>query len=262
MNIDTTTYNKAVKYPYNPNKRQGWGGLRNTDIRAIIIHSTNGVKGSTFDNEARYLLDTTEVSAHYLIGKQGQVAQILDPKYIAWHSGTCFDKDYENLHSIGIETHWTVGEVVTPVMYATVNDLVRYLLNKYPSIKKVDMHRRQAYPKGRKPDPNWWSDADFDLWRSKLWVAAPVEPKPPITNEQAFTVIVDSAYIRQGPSQKYAISGLMSYGDTFTSIATKIDEGGIFISGVNVWYHITHGKHGNTDVSNLGFIHGSLVKPI
>lgn len=178
MNINTTTYNKAAIY--NPDGYHGYGPVTKNgpakrkleEIYSIIIHTTNGAKGSTFENEAGFLYRSPNVSAHYINGKAGQVVQILDPEWIAWHAGMVNDNDCDNYNSIGIENHITVGEEWTPEMHASLTELVTYLLRQYKSIRKIVTHRSVAVfsngKLGRKVDPSGFDDQAFVLWRDQL----------------------------------------------------------------------------------------------
>ncbi len=243
MNIDTKTYNKVNKYPNRNTIRghpreglyRGYGSSKRyasawrTSFRAILIHTTNGNAKSKFENEADFLLNSEDVSANYLVGQQHQIAQIVDPRVMAWHSGDCYDNDYENPTSIGIEIHWTpqLGKLPDKMIY-DVTDLVRYLISRYPSINKIDTHRSQAKPKGRKIDPSGWDDTRFYEWRSSILV--------PI---KKYTVIAVSN-IRNNPDNITAkIVGKANPGDTFTIYEEK--EGSL-VENSNIWARVGDDK--------------------
>lgn len=174
------TYRKDLKYPVNI----GYS-LRPTPPQSIIVHTTNGRKGSSFENEALFLrdnniikdskkgiwlIDDDGVSANYLIGKDGKIAEIVPPQYAAWHSGKCFNPLFENPNSIGIEVHYTPGEGAwTTAMWQALTELVRMLMERYDITQRnIEMHRITAKPKGRKIDPSGISDVDFYAWRNNL----------------------------------------------------------------------------------------------
>lgn len=142
----------------------GYGPKRPLDtIRTIVVHTTGGRKGSLFEQEKNFLLYSRRVSAHFLVGKQGQIAEILPVEYTAWHAGsTIDDRTYGNSVSIGIECHLTYGEKWTEEMKTALTDLCRNLVVKYPSIEYIVTHRFIA-PK-RKVDPIYWDDEDFNNW--------------------------------------------------------------------------------------------------
>lgn len=239
MNIDTITYNKAASYPINhgygpvvdggPAKRSG------SAITSIIIHTTNGSVGSTLTNEANFLYASPEVSAHFLVGKQGQILQILDPQWIAWHVGAVNDPSCDNAHSIGIENHFTPGEVWTDNMHTALGELVLTLLRAYPSITKVVTHRSVAiFTKGakkgqlgRKIDPSGWSDRDFNAWRDAIMIKARapervVEPQPGRILNQA-SARLDQAInctIGRGRTGEYTAYDVRSILGTYWKYAT------------------------------------------
>lgn len=165
--IDRTTYNKPSKYPL----RYGYQ-MRNTQPSSIVVHSTSNptVKNTAFAAEARFLLNSSKVSAHYLVGKSGQIAQFLDARrYQAWHVGEA-KAAWINAKSIGIELHHSVGDAPYPtIQKAALSWLVRELMRDYDiPLALVETHRAVATPKGRKSDPHDWSDPFFYAWRDKL----------------------------------------------------------------------------------------------
>ena len=147
----------------------GWGygpKRMRQNIKTIIIHTTGGRKGSSFAQEKNFLLHSRRVSAHFLVGKEGQVAQILPVEYVAWHAGeTINNKKYGNEVSIGIECHLTFGEQWTDKMRAALTDLCKQLVRQY-DIEHIATHREAA--PGRKIDPLYWDDADFKLWAASV----------------------------------------------------------------------------------------------
>lgn len=140
-----------------------------TKPSAIVIHTTNSSRQNTaFVSEANYLRNSVEVSAHYLLGKQGQIAQILHPDLAAWHAGTAVS-GFTNAHSIGIEAHVSVGEVWTTAQHDALTWLVRWLMGLYGiSPAMIETHRAIALPHGRKSDPEGWPNPDFYAWRAGL----------------------------------------------------------------------------------------------
>lgn len=166
MQIDHS-FRKDILHP----PRWGYQSRGNVVPSSIIIHTTSNKRATQFTTEAAFLRDSKDVSAHYLIGKDGRIVQFLDPKqWQAWHAGTTLPA-YLNARSVGIEHHVSVGEPWTPAQHAACTWLVRQLMSAY-GIPLVDTHRAVALPKGRKVDPEGWNDAAFYAWRATL--AAPV----------------------------------------------------------------------------------------
>lgn len=75
-----------------------WGTPRSRPPSEIVLHYTGG---GTFDANVIYLTkpNRRRVSAHFVIGREGQVALICPLNVIAWHAG----KWSRNRTSIGIE---------------------------------------------------------------------------------------------------------------------------------------------------------------
>ena len=83
-----------------PNFGERAGGLTPT---LIVLHYTamENVKAAC----ERLCDEATEVSAHYLVGRDGEVIRLVDEAHRAWHAGTGYwaGKDDINSRSIGIE---------------------------------------------------------------------------------------------------------------------------------------------------------------
>lgn len=171
--IDTLSYPKAKTYP----PRHGYQ-LRGTTPTSLVIHSTSNLRKNTpFSAEATYLYASDDVSAHYLVGKDGRIVQFLEPApWQAWHAGTA-KVEYQNSRSIGIELHHSVGDAPYPqAQMDALTWLVRDLMGMFViPTALVDTHRAVALPKGRKLDPSDWGDVAFYQWRATL------TPLPPVT---------------------------------------------------------------------------------
>lgn len=146
----------------------GWSERINPFPRyGIVIHTTNGRKGSAFVSEFNYLLHTPKVSAHFLISREGQIWQLLPVEYCAWHAGAVNDEQYSNNNSIGIEMHYSPGEIRNWAQIRALSELCRYLYHTYP-IADVKMHREVCRPKYRKIDPSNMTNIEFTVWRNEL----------------------------------------------------------------------------------------------
>jgi N-acetylmuramoyl-L-alanine amidase-like protein len=275
MYIERNAYNKAQHIPYDPTEACGYQPrpLGRLSIRAIIDHTTNGKIGTSLHQEANYILNSREISSHYLIGKQGQIIEFLDPvKYIAYHAGCVRSIAFSNLFSIGVEMHNTPLEGdCTTLQLLALDWLVRDLIQRF-SIKKeyIETHRAVAiYCKGhplagksgRKIDPSGFPDDKFYAWRDRLY-ATDYKPVPviipPIEHFIEYKVISTVINIRQSPEVRDDnIAGKLYKDDTFLSIAQKVDKQGKYIKGKNTWAHVTKGISRGKDISGLGFVHTS-----
>lgn len=264
--IDTTTYAKQKAIPYNPERNDNGYQPRPSGTlrpRTVMVHTTNGRKGSTFHAEAKYIQTSRAISSHYLIGKDGRIVQFLDPKYwIAYHAGCVKATAWSNLFSIGIEMHNTPSEGHVPQpMVDALDWLVRQLMREYNIIAtNVDTHRNTAVycnnhalagKKGRKIDPSIWPDEEFYAWRSLL-APAPVYTTYKVINPRGVNV-------RQSPQvNSNNIAGVLYYNDTFDSDVLKIDELNQTHTGAagssNLWAHIYKGTSMGMPVDHLGFV--------
>lgn len=82
-----------MKYPFqqSPNYKKGRGS---SAVCYVIIHTMSGFFEGT---KTWFMNPKSQVSAHYLVGKKGQVLQMVKEEDRAWHVGTA------NPVSIGIE---------------------------------------------------------------------------------------------------------------------------------------------------------------
>ena len=95
-------------------------------INKIIVHVAQGTYSGTID---WFQYSGSNVSAHYVVGKKGQVAQCVRNEDIAWHAG----KWSYNTKSIGIEHAGYAGnpKTWTDRMYRSSAKLSAYLSKRY-----------------------------------------------------------------------------------------------------------------------------------
>lgn len=108
-----------------------------------------------------------QVSAHFVIRRQGQLSQFVSCDRRAWHAGTSQWRDRSNCndYSIGIELEGLEGDRFEAVQYAQLVALLRALSRRY-AIDAVVGHEHVAPT--RKHDPG----AGFDwvqLARALRW---------------------------------------------------------------------------------------------
>lgn len=268
MIIDTTTYAKQKVIPYDPELACGYQPRPAGTLlpRSIIVHTTNGNHGSTFNAEALYIQRSRSISAHFLIGKDGRIVQFLDPKYwIAYHAGCVKATLWSNPFSIGIEMHNTPTEGNIPLeMKRSLDWLVRELMRDYKitNLANIDTHRNVAVfcgtaILGRKIDPSIFPDNEFYAWRNAL---------TPAQSYVTYRVInTRGVNVRQSPQvNPNNIAGVLYYGDTFQSDSIKVDELGQYHTGTagtsNLWAHIYKGMSQGMPVDQLGFVSLSNLK--
>lgn len=133
----------------------------NTLIDTIIIHYTDF---KTIDESIECLTNpATEVSAHFLIDRDGSIYQLVHPKFRAWHAGVSHWCGTDNLNhnSIGIELqnegkkYFDIHNAWEPYpseqMYA-LGSLIHALQEYYPIKDDLILGHNQIAPT-RKIDP-------------------------------------------------------------------------------------------------------------
>lgn len=231
--IDDVTYAKLGLLP----SGAGYDARPNGQgPESITIHTTNGRPGSSFAAEARYLQTSRQVSAHFLVGDQRTIAQILDPRWWrAWHMGNCL-YPWRNAVSIGIECHYTPGgRPWTLQMWGGLTWLVRLLMQRYGiSPARVTTHRAAALPAGRKIDPSGVTDAQFQLWRDNLVPVKPANPR--------FAALAGGTNVRTGPGLVFPVVFQLARGEQFGADGKNGE-----------WWHREDGR---------GFVHQSVVRKV
>lgn len=93
-----------------------------------------------------------EVSAHFLIRRDGEAVQFVSCDQRAWHAGrSCWQgRDNTNDFSVGIELEGLEGECFEPVQYQALVGVLDALASRYP-LSGVAGHEHVA--PGRKHDP-------------------------------------------------------------------------------------------------------------
>lgn len=115
----------------------------------------------------------TEVSAHFVILRAGELLQFVSCDERAWHAGRSSFQGRDNCNdfSIGIELEGLEGEAFAPAQYRALARLLRDLRARYP-IEHVAGHEHVA--SGRKQDPG----AAFDWQRLAVELAWPARCFP------------------------------------------------------------------------------------
>jgi N-acetyl-anhydromuramyl-L-alanine amidase AmpD len=125
-----TDYSDATRFVRAASFRAGSGS---GNINRVVIHITDG--GSSIEGPISWFQNPASgVSAHYIVGQNGEVVQMVRDSDIAWHANSA------NGDSIGIE-HCAraaraqgandAGLLPTPLQYAASGALVRWLCETY-----------------------------------------------------------------------------------------------------------------------------------
>ena len=127
-------------------------------IDAIILHHTATNSARVDLATLRWVRGSNRVSAHYLVGPDGTVYQLVPDSEAAWHAGrSALHGEAEpsvNDRSIGIEiTNDGTGQTpFTEAQYRALEQLVPYLARRYMVPRTNIVGHRDVAP-GRKTDP-------------------------------------------------------------------------------------------------------------
>ncbi|MCP3103122.1 N-acetylmuramoyl-L-alanine amidase [Myxococcus sp. K15C18031901] len=128
-----------------------------TDIDTIVLHHTASNDGKADLSWMRN--PKSEVSAHYMVDRDGKIYQLVGDDKRAWHAGKSelhgVPTDV-NARSIGIEivNDGSGKTAFTEAQYKALTQLTGYLMQKYDvPAKNLVGHADVAVPKGRKNDP-------------------------------------------------------------------------------------------------------------
>lgn len=159
-----------------------WQGSPNFDERKpnfVVIHHTSD---DTVEQALRTLADPLrKVSAHYLIGRDGAIIQLVDERARAWHAGASkwgADTDL-NSASLGIELDNNGREPFADAQIAALLRLLADIKERYGIPAANFLGHADVAPR-RKTDPSryfpWKTLADqgYGLW------CDPPYPEPPL----------------------------------------------------------------------------------
>ena len=131
-----------------------WNGRGGQAVTLIVVHAT---AGGTLDSVARWFASPKAgVSAHYIIGKDGEVVQCVREAERAWHAGDSLWRGKQDVNgfSAGIElVNANDGRDPYPAaQVAALVDLCADIAKRHP-VRDIASHAEVAIPAGRKSDP-------------------------------------------------------------------------------------------------------------
>jgi N-acetylmuramoyl-L-alanine amidase len=149
----------------------------------VILHHTSD---DTVDAALRSLSDPLrQVSAHYLIGRDGSIIQLVDERARAWHAGESkwgADTDL-NSNSLGIELDNNGHEAFPEVQISALLRLLADIKERY-RIPAANFLGHADVAPGRKVDPSgyfpWKTLADHGFG---LWCDPPFFEPPPLFDD-------------------------------------------------------------------------------
>lgn len=160
-----------------------WAGAMHYDNRKpnfVIIHHT--AQHSVDQTIRTFNLSHTKVSAHYLIGKDGEVFQLLNDYIRAWHAGKSKWGNITDMNSVslGIELDNNGSEPFPDAQINALLDLLDTLQRQY-DIPQANFLGHADVAPSRKNDPNilfpWKKlyERGFGLWYDETYLRPPPE---------------------------------------------------------------------------------------
>ncbi|MFZ4507894.1 MAG: N-acetylmuramoyl-L-alanine amidase [Fimbriimonas sp.] len=141
-----------------------------TVVDTIVLHHT--VIDTLETTTKAFLRESSQVSAHYTVGRDGSIVQHVSSFDRAWHAGVSVDyrgKENLNHYSVGIEMV-NLGDGKDPWPEAQVRAvacLIFSLKQRFP-IVQITSHEFIARPIGRKNDPLGFP------WEKLKWLDLPM----------------------------------------------------------------------------------------
>jgi len=171
----TTLQNRGMR------KDLDWVGAIHFDIRKpnyVIIHHT--AQDSIKQTLRTFTLDHTKVSAHYLIGKDGEVYQLLNDYLRGWHAGVSKWGSITDMNSVslGIELDNNGKEPFSDIQINALMTLLDTLKTNY-DIPTANFIGHGDIAPTRKNDPSvlfpWkrLADRGFGIWYDERMLMTP-----------------------------------------------------------------------------------------
>lgn len=170
------------------NKGANWANAIHYDLRKpnfVIIHHTS--QSSTAQTVRTFQVEHTKVSAHYVIGRDGELIQMLNDYDRAWHAGKSKWGQITDMNSmsIGIELDNNGREPFPDPQINMLLILLDTLKSKY-TIPQTNFIGHADIAPTRKDDPNVFfpwkllADRGFGVWYDENFLAQPPATFNPI----------------------------------------------------------------------------------
>ncbi len=146
-------------------------------VSLIVLHYT---AMESVDAALERLCDPeAEVSAHYLIDKEGTLYRLVEEEYRAWHAGegSWAGHDDINSRSIGIELDNDGESAFSEPLMSTLEALLEELMDRYDLPAKAIIGHSDMSP-GRKSDPGPYFD-----WARLAAKGLSIWPEPSMRGE-------------------------------------------------------------------------------
>jgi len=208
------------------------GGLRPS---AIVIHISEGTLASA---DAWFNNDSAQVSAHYCVGRTGEVHQYVSEEDTAYHAGTPVNPTWRllrprvnpNFYTIGIEHEGRAQDQWTDAQYGASAELVAQIARRWSIPIDADhivMHREI---RGSKTCPG------YVFSREKLLSLIP--PAAPAAPENTVMVITQANVRTDRPSRSSEIRAMLR---PRTRVEFDSVTSGENVDGNAAWYCLENG---------------------
>lgn len=158
-----------------------WVGAIHFDLRKpnyVIIHHT--AQNSLEQTLRTFTLPHTKVSSHYVIGRHGEVYQMLNDYLRGWHAGTGKWGNITDMNSVslGIELDNNGSEPFTEIQINSLLNLLDTLKTNY-RIPTANFIGHGDISPGRKVDPSAFfpwkrlAERGFGLWQDEILMTPP-----------------------------------------------------------------------------------------
>jgi len=100
-------------------------------------------------------ISDSEVSAHFLVRRDGEIVQFVPVTERAWHAGQscCEGRTRVNDFSVGIELEGSDDVRFEDAQYDALADLTREIMRAYPAVSTARLYGHADVSPGRKTDP-------------------------------------------------------------------------------------------------------------
>lgn len=144
-------------------------------VDTIVVHST--VIPTLEATTGAFQRESSQVSAHFTIGKDGSIVQNLSTFDRAWHAGVsedAFGHKNVNDYSIGIElVNLNDGKDPYPAAQVqALRGIIAAMRRRFP-IKQLVSHEFIARPTGRKSDPKGFPWGDLAYFGLPMYYGEP-----------------------------------------------------------------------------------------
>jgi N-acetylmuramoyl-L-alanine amidase len=169
----------------------------------IVLHYTDMLNA---EEALERLCDPqAKVSAHFLISKEGELYQLVDPKHRAWHAGVSSWEGQGDINSrsIGVELD-NLGHTFGPEPFSKVQmKTLLALLEELTQTYGIQPHRIVGHSDvapGRKKDPGEWfpwhvlAEKGFGFWPQEKMASQHISVVPKMSIEEMQQAFSDIGY--------------------------------------------------------------------